>query len=166
MQGSSVLDLPSSDLLQARTHNRKLFGRMPDPIYEFTNDTQRIAATERLRGIPGELLVGHVRVIFELARRFDEIDTPGILTDCKFGSPCGGVEGGCEVDVIHLPALFKVGLPTRDQQVPGNELCLGAMQEGAGRINLKGHRCVFAVHDGNATFASPTAGTETVIDWG
>src|SRR5664280_1867444 len=114
------------------------------------------------RGIPGELLVRNVGVVVELARRFDELDAPASLTDCKFGSPCGGVEGGGKIDAIHLPALFKVGFSAGDQQVPGNELRLGAVQEVAGLVNLEGDRCVFAVHDGNATLASPNSGRVVV----
>src|SRR6516162_2049269 len=104
--GSSVLDLPGSDPLHASTHARQLFGRMPNPVDKLTDNTQWLAAAKRLRRIPRELLVGEIGVVFEVAGRLDDVDSPGALTSGEFGSPGRGVEGGGEVDVVHHSARF------------------------------------------------------------
>ena len=95
--GGSVLDLPGSDPLHASTHARQLFGRMPDPVDKLTDNAQWLAAAKRLCRIPGELLVGDIGVVFELACRLDEVDPPGAFTSGEFGSPGRGVERGGEV---------------------------------------------------------------------
>jgi hypothetical protein len=92
--------LPGSDPLQACTHARHLVGRMPDPVDQLTDHTQWLAAAKRLRRVPRELLVGEIGVVFELACRLDDVDSPGASTGGEFGSPGRGVERGGEIDVV------------------------------------------------------------------
>ena len=73
--GDLVLDLRRSVPLQrieCRSHGLELLGRMTDPIDELANNAERLAATEGLRWIPREPLVGQVRVVLELPGRLDD----------------------------------------------------------------------------------------------
>jgi hypothetical protein len=88
---------------------------MPDPVDKLTDNTQWLLATKRLCRIPRVFLVGEIGVVFELACRFDNVDSPGAFTRGKLGSPGRGVERGGEVDVVHHPALFEVGFATGDE---------------------------------------------------
>ena len=74
---------------------------MPDPVDELTDNVERLAATERLRGVPREPLVREVGVVFEVACRLDDVNSPAVFTRGEFGSPRGGVEcGGGKQSVV------------------------------------------------------------------
>jgi hypothetical protein len=60
---------------------------MPNPADKLTDNTQWLAAAKRLSRIPRELLVGEIVVVFELAGRFDDVDSPGTFTSGELGSP-------------------------------------------------------------------------------
>jgi hypothetical protein len=58
---------------------------MTDPVNKLANDPYRLAATEGLRRIPRELLVGHVRVVLELPGGLDDVDASAALTAGELG---------------------------------------------------------------------------------
>src|SRR5688500_1083704 len=101
---------------------------MTHPVDELTNDPQRFATAEGLRWIPGELLVGQVRVVLERAGWLNDVDAPATLADSEFGAPDRGVESCGEVDVVHHPAGFEVRFSSRDQQVAHREVGLRTVQ--------------------------------------
>ena len=65
--------------LERGSHRFELLGLMAHPIQELAHNAQRLTTTERTRRI--ELLVGHIRVVLEVARRLDEVDAPRAVTD-------------------------------------------------------------------------------------
>src|SRR4051812_13936419 len=89
-------------------HGANLLGRVADPVEELADNAQWLATAEGLRRIPGELLVGQVGVVLELAARFDDVYAPAPLTGSEFGAPHSGVEGRREVDVRHDPVVLEV----------------------------------------------------------
>src|ERR671937_2015942 len=101
---------------------------MTDPVDKLANDAQRLAATEGLRRIPRELLVGHVRVVLELPGWLDDVDAPAALTAGELGAPDRGVESCAEVDVVHHSASLEVRFAPRDQQIADREVCLRTVQ--------------------------------------
>jgi hypothetical protein len=81
--GDLVLDLHRSVPLQrieCGSHGLELLGRMTDPVDKLANNAQRLAATEGLRWIPRERLVGQVRVVLERPGWLDDVDAPAALT--------------------------------------------------------------------------------------
>jgi len=88
--GDLVLDLRRSVPLQrieCGAHGLELLGRMTDPVDKLANNAQRLAATEGLRWIPRELLVGQVRVVLERPGWLDDVDAPAALTAGELGAP-------------------------------------------------------------------------------
>ena len=65
---------------------------MTDPVDKLANNAQRLAASEGLRWIPRELLVGQVRVVLELPGWLDDIDASAALTAGELGAPDRSVE--------------------------------------------------------------------------
>jgi len=53
---------------EAVPHGLQLIGRVSYPVQEFTYDLHRVSGALRPGRIAGELLVRHVRVVFEGAR--------------------------------------------------------------------------------------------------
>src|SRR4051812_44979603 len=109
----SVLDVCGTLTLQDGEpvpHSLHPLRRVTDPVGDLAHDPQRLAAAERVRRVPGELLVGDVGVVLELALRLDHVDTPATLAGSKLGAPDRGVKGRGEVDVVHHPAGLEVRL--------------------------------------------------------
>src|SRR6476646_10694385 len=94
--------------IECVSHGLELLGRMTDPVDELLNNAERLAATEGLRWIPREPLVGQVRVVLVLPGRLDDVDAPAALAGGELGAPDRGVESGAEVDVVHHAAGLEV----------------------------------------------------------
>src|SRR5437764_2311066 len=120
---------------------------MTDPVDKLPYNAHRLAATERLRGIPRKPLVGHVRIVLERTHRLDDVDSPASYTRGEFGSPGRGVERRGEVDVVHNPADFEVRLAPRDQHLAHRQVRLGAVQVHARLVYLEGNRLALVAHD-------------------
>src|SRR5262245_8024312 len=113
---------------------------MTDPLDKLADDPQRLAATERLRRITGELLVGQVWVVLERPGWLDHEDPAATLTAGELGSPDGRVERCGEVDVVHDSAGLEVRFAPRNEQIADGEVCLRAVQIHARRVHLERHR--------------------------
>src|SRR6478672_9080443 len=119
---------------------------MADPVDELANDAQRFAATEGLRWIPREFLVGDVGVVLELPSGLDDVDAPAAIAGGKFGTPNGGVESCAEVDVVHHSVCFEVRFATRDQQLAHRQVSLRTVQVHACLVHLERHRLTYNAH--------------------
>ena len=117
-----VLDLRltvTAQCIESGSHGVDLLGRMTDPVDKLANDAQRLPATEGLRRIPRELLVGHVRVVLELSGGLDDARTEDDYTTREWVEAPGvryvPVDGELEL----LPGLRLVPAPghTRGMQV-------------------------------------------------
>src|SRR5580765_6778953 len=119
---------------------------MTDPVEELANDAQRLAAAKGLRWIPGELLVGDIGVVLELAHRLDDVDASPALTGGELGAPDRGVESCAEVDVVHHSAGLKVRLLPGHQQLAYREVCLCSVEVHARLVHLERHRLTQGAH--------------------
>ncbi len=138
-------------LLQAGAHGLQLLRRMAAPVDELTHNAERLATTKRLRRVSREFLVGEVRVVFEVACRLDDANSRAAFTTGEFGSPGRGVECGAEVDIVHHPTLFDVGLTAGDQQLTWGGVRLGSVQVHARFVHLERHRLPLVAQDSDAT---------------
>src|SRR5262245_25948060 len=136
---------------------------MTDPVDQLANDAQRLAATERLRWIPRELLVGDIGVVLELAHRLDDVDAPTALTGGELGAPDRGVKSCAEVDVVHHSAGLKVRLLPGHQQLAYCEVCLCSVEVHARLVHLEGHRLPQVAHA--AMLATSSSGGVGPIPW-
>lgn len=90
----SVFDRFDPELSKTRemiAHRLQLLGGMSLPIRNLACDAQRIASAIRLRRIAGKLLVRQIRIIFNRAGRFDDVDSAASLACSQFGAPGRGI---------------------------------------------------------------------------
>src|SRR5450432_1656542 len=99
----------------ALTHRIQGGGRMPDPVQQLADNSNRLKAAERLRRIAWELLVGHVRIVLKTARRLNDVDARSAVASSQFRTPRRRVERSGEVDVVHHPTTLEIRLPARRQ---------------------------------------------------
>lgn len=99
-----------------------------------------MAATERLRRVSRELLVGEVSVIFEIACRLGDVSLPAAFARGEFGSPGRRIECDSEADVGHKPTLFEFGLAAGDQQLTWDQVHRNSVQVNTQFVHLEGHR--------------------------
>src|SRR3954468_16438163 len=145
----SVLDVCRTLALQGGepvAHSLHPLRRVTDPVDDLAHNPQRLAAAERVRRIPGELLVGDVGVVLELALWLDDVDTAATLAGSELGAPDRGVEGRGEVDVVHHPAGLEVRLAAGNQQVAHRQVCLAAVQVQPGLVDLERHGLTRRAH--------------------
>jgi len=62
-------------------HGFERFGGVPQPVLDLADNPQRFARAKRLRRIAPKLLVRQIGVVFNRARRLDDIDPAGAITD-------------------------------------------------------------------------------------
>src|SRR5581483_5373887 len=118
-------------------HRLEPLRRMTGPVDELTDDAQGLTATERQGRIPGELLVGQVRVVLEVPGGLDDVDASAALAGGELCAPDRRVERPGEVDVVHRAARLEVRLAPRDEQLPHRKVCLRAVQVHARLVRLE-----------------------------
>ena len=104
------------------------------PAVHLADDAQRVAGAVGLRDVPGEPLVGHVRVVLEGALGLHDVDVTPLLGPGQRGgqlrSPGGCLHQRAEVDVVRHPARLEVGAVAGDQVIAGLEHGLRPVVEG------------------------------------
>jgi hypothetical protein len=106
----------AAQLGQPVTHRPDLLGGVPEPVVELADDPDRLARAERPGGVAGQLLVGDVGIVLDLAERLDDVDPRSAVARCHLGAPGRGVQGLGAGGLIPL-AIAVVGaiIPPRDR---------------------------------------------------
>ena len=109
-------------------------GSWPSQLVHLADDAQRMAGAVGLRGVAGEPLVGHVRVVLEGTQGLHDVDVSPLLApgqrSRQLRSPGGCVHERGEVDVVRHPALLEVGAVAGNQLIADLEHGLRPVVEG------------------------------------
>src|SRR4051812_27351889 len=104
------------------------------PPVHLADHAQWVAGAVGLRGVTGESLVGHVRVVLEWTQRFHDIDVSPLAATgqlCRqLCSPGSCLDERREVDVVRYPALLEVGGIAGHQLVADRKRGLRPVEEG------------------------------------
>src|SRR5690349_1943410 len=98
-------------------HCLDLFGRMSLPSGNFSYNFKWLSGTIGFGGITREFFICQVRVIFNGAGWFNQINSFTSLSESKFCAPDGGIQCRAEENVLCIYSLSVVGVEASLYQV-------------------------------------------------